>query len=118
MTSGFFWKTPPEKAFGGLTISYERQVKRAVAAIMLQRAPQIRGWLQVNAPWKDHTGNARQTLNTFVVELADAIVVTLTHGMDYGIYLETKNAGRYAIIAPGVDYWAPILLEDVRALLR
>lgn len=115
---GFEWITTPEEAFGALYDDYARRVYAAIFALCQRRAPEIENWLKANAPWTDRTGNARQTLWTAVTGTGSVIVVILSHGMWYGRFLELSNTGRYAIIGPGVDYWAPQLMSDIQRLLR
>lgn len=117
MTGAFEWQTTPEEAFGALFDAYERQLYQMVLAICYRRAPEIENWMRDNAPWQDQTGNARQTLYTQVIPTLGEIVVLLSHGMDYGIYLELKNAGKHAIIAPAIDHWLPIIMADIQRAL-
>lgn len=57
-----------------------------------------------NAPWEDDTGEAREGLKTVVVDRPGDFVsqVHLGHTAEYGIYLETRNGGEFAIIAPTI----------------
>lgn len=115
---GFRWETTPETAFTRLAEAYTSALHRGVRAIALARAPEIENWLKDNASWTDRTGNARQTLHTEVEDVVNRMVrIILSHGVDYGIYLELSNAGRYAIVNPGLDHWAPILWRDVREMM-
>lgn len=113
----FEWVTTPVDAVTAGMSEYERALYQAIYTICLRRKPEIENWMKANAPWTDRTGNARQTLHVDVEAAVDRIAMVLAHGMFYGIYLETKNAGRYAIVTPAVDYWAPIIMADVRAVL-
>lgn len=74
--------------------------------------------MKSNASWTDRTGNARQSLNAEVEDMAmDMVEIVLSHGVEYGIYLELSHGGAYAIIAPAVDVFAPRIWADVRAML-
>lgn len=118
MRSGFVWDTDPETAFTGLYDQYSVLVVSTVFLICESYAPQIESWMKRNAPWTDRTGNARQTLNVPAPQLmADAIVVWLRHGMEYGYWLETRWAGRYAIIGPAMDYFVPRIMADIQRVL-
>jgi hypothetical protein len=66
-----------------------------------------------NAPWTDNTGAAREELDATVERDGDVFVVTLSHGVDYGQWLETIQSGQYAIIMPTIERWAPKILEAV-----
>lgn len=114
----FEWDgAPPERVFGDMAESYAAALHRAVVLVMQQRKPEIENWMKANALWTDRTGNARQTLNTQVIEDLTEVVMELAHGMEYGFWLEVANAGRFAILTPAIDYWTPILLADVQALI-
>ena len=78
---------------------------------------EIETWMKTNARWIDRTGNARQSLYAEVTRLTDSVLLAFDHGMDYGFYLELSHAGRYAIIAPALDEFAPRIWRDVKALL-
>lgn len=115
---GFSWTTRPTQAWPQLANAYAEAIRRGVYQIAQRRALEIEAWMKQNAPWTDRTGNARQTLYTAVEQASrDMVDIIMAHGMDYGIFLELAHAGRYAIIGPAIDYWGPILWNDVRALL-
>jgi len=118
MQSGFEWKVPPEKAFPELADAYAKAIHRGIYAIAQRYAPLIENWMKDNAPWTDRTANARQTLWTEANEVVGQMVqIILSHGMYYGIYLELNNAGRYAIIDPALDHFAPLIWRDVQRML-
>lgn len=57
--------------------------------------------MRENAPWTDRTGNARAGLKA--VHESEPMVehrLVLLHSMPYGIWLEVRWSGRYAIIGP------------------
>ena len=116
--TGFQWIRPPEQAFSELTEAYVAAIHRNVHKMAVMHAPLIKNWMKANVPWQDRTTNARQTLYTEVNQVVGSMVeIILSHGMYYGIYLELNNAGRYAIIGPALDHWAPILWSEVLRLL-
>jgi hypothetical protein len=124
---GFRWERKPTEVFPQGTDAYIAAIKDGIAAIAQRRAPEIESWMKANAEWVDRTSNARQTLNTEVLEFMDEVVIWLAHGMSYGWYLEgynpaaareMMNGGQYAIIGPAMDHWAPILWQDVERMLR
>lgn len=114
---GFHWSASPETVF---TQGYQRYVQALAAglnAICKARAAEIEAWMKTNAVWTDQTGNARQGLYTEVERMGNAIVIALDHGVSYGRFLELSHQGRFAIIAPALDHWSPILWADVQRLL-
>lgn len=64
--------------------------------------------MKLKAPWTDDTGAARAGLHTNVEHSGSGPVgfskhsITFAHGVDYGIWLEIANSGRFQIIMPTV----------------
>lgn len=84
--------------------NYYQTALQALHAIAEYYAPIIESEAKTGAPWTDRTGNARQGLQGLVEDLSETTVALyLTHGMEYGIFLELKNQGRYAIILPTLE---------------
>ncbi len=72
-----------------------------------------------NAPWTDRTGNARQSLHAYAEELANsAVAIYLSHGVNYGIYLETMQAGRYGVIMDVLERHYQEVMNMVEAIFR
>ena len=76
-------------------------------------------YARANAPWTDRTGNARAGLSaTHVSEAMVRHTLVVYHTMPYGIYLEVRWSGRYAIIGPTTVAVAPELAALVAAAVR
>lgn len=88
--------------------------------IVERQAPRAESTMKRDAPWQDQTGNARQGLKARAVRdpRGDRFHLVLFHTMPYGIWLETRWGGKYAIILPTLDSVGRDLMEDVRALFR
>lgn len=73
-----------------------------------------------NAKWKDRTGNARRGLYAIVGREGTFIFVELGHGKDvtYGIWLENRWNGKYAIILPTSEVVMPQLAALIQGDLR
>lgn len=91
-------------------INYRNKVLAALRAIAQYWAVVFEKYAKENAPWTDRTANARQSLHTWIKELAeDTVALYLSHGMDYGAFLETvgasetSHAGKYAVIWPTIE---------------
>ena len=57
--------------------------------------------MRANAPWHDNTGNARAGLMTkHEKEPMVEHRLILYHTVNYGVWLEVRFSGRYAIIGP------------------
>lgn len=115
--------TPGLKEFGP-------KLNKAVGAIMKKNAPKVQNYARANAPWTDRTGNARQGL--FANYSADregflgsqfggngkgTHVIDVYHSVNYGIWLEIRWAGKYAIINPTVEHEGARIMGDLSKLM-
>ena len=71
-----------------------------------------------NKPWVDRTGRAKQSLNSSWKWVGDVARVELSHGVDYGVYLEFCNEKRYAIISPTIDKISPQAIRGLNKILK
>lgn len=68
--------------------------------------------LKTRAPWKDETGRARAALWADGDKTSTGKRrITMGHGVDYGIYLERSNEGRFQVIMP-------VLVDTARKFMR
>ncbi len=126
--SGIVWQVKPEDAFPALAQAYASALHRGVVAICQKWGPQIENWMRSNHPWVNRTANAEQALHTALNEVVNRMVeLTLSHGVYYGWYLEginpktmspMQNAGRWSVIEPALDRFAPLIWADVQRMLR
>lgn len=115
---GLQWDVPPEQALGVVYDEYRNRIRMVVEQLLRSYQPRIEAWMKENASWTDRTANARQSLYADVQRLGqDTFDLIMDHGMDYGRFLEFSNAGRYAIIAPAVDVFAPQIFDDLQSIL-
>lgn len=70
-------------------------------------AAQGEATMRKGAIWRDRTGNARAGLRGTSSRRGDTHELVLSHGMSYGIWLEVRWAGRYAIITPTLRQLQP-----------
>jgi len=103
MASGIQWapgKSPKDMAERLVRLYGVSVHTAAVATVAKALEPVLEAYAKAHRPWTDRTGNARQSLFS-VSELAGEIVtIYLSHGMEYGVFLELCNSGQYAIIMP------------------
>lgn len=93
------------------------RVRLAMAVACRYTAIRGQNWMRDNAKWTDRTGNARNGLVGEHQAIGkDVGVVTFAHSVPYGIWLEVRFGGRYAIILPALEYWAPKLMAHVARL--
>jgi hypothetical protein len=113
MSASFRWEGVQE--FNQGFDRYERRVRQAVYQVGQYWAAVFEEYAKTNAPWQDQTANARQSLHAFVEQLSDDTVrLYLSHGVEYGIWLEVRWQGRYAIIWPTIERH----LEEIRLMLQ
>lgn len=79
-------------------------------------ADRAESYAKEKAPWKDQTGLARQTLHAESNVSPVQMEIILAHGMPYGIWLEVRWGGRYAIILPTIESVGPEVMAGLRAL--
>lgn len=114
---GIQWSNPPSTAVPDMVITYRQKLHRALFLLAVSYAPRIETWMKQNAVWTDRTGNARQTLWAETFDFMDVIVLAFGHGVSYGTFLELAHQGRYAIITPALDHFAPKIWADANRLL-
>jgi len=114
---------------------YGVQVRQAVIRVGNYWAAVIEAEAKRRATWQDRTSNARQALRAYVNSSApekfgagqygypnpndlarDTVALYLSHGMEYGIHLETKYQGRYAIIMPTLQRHYPMISKMLREI--
>jgi hypothetical protein len=112
------WVTPPSALAAAVRL-YGDRVFVAVHAVAAHIATQAQNEMRANAPWTDRTGNARSALFSLAEMAAkDVVILYLSHGtaIYYGVFLETRYAGKYAIIVPTMQRILPQLermLKDI-----
>lgn len=113
--AGIRWNFSPARLFEWLGDMRRRQVERGVTKVATRYANEIEQWMKANRKWTDRTGEARATLKAEVIDVTGrAALILLTYGVDYGVFLETMQAGRFAIIAPALDHFGPRLMRDLQ----
>lgn len=96
--------------------AHDRKVKRAIAGQFLLGKDESVAFAKVNAPWTDRTGNARAGLHAavnFGPEQNFFAELILAHSVYYGIYLETRFSGKFAILMPTVNYIGALMLDRI-----
>lgn len=84
-----------------------------VAEVIFERAAiHVAEVARNNAPWDDRTGDARRGLTTTVENDQGLISLYLFHTVDYGLWLEVIQNGRFAIIMPTLEQEAPAIFAE------
>jgi hypothetical protein len=98
---------------------HDLKVKRAIAGVFLRSQDDAINFAKPNAPWTDRTGNARSGLFTKVnvIDKGASFEMIVAHSVSYGIWLEVRFSGKYAIIKPTIDYIGPILMDRIASAI-
>jgi hypothetical protein len=117
--AGIRWSTPPSELAAAVE-RYGDRVLTAVAAVAQRVATEMQNQAQADAPWTDRTGNARTGI--FGTSEADfgarVVTIFLSHGasIDYGIWLELANSGRYGVIMRTMQAQYEPLMQMLREI--
>jgi len=76
-------------------------------------AADILNYARQNAPWEDQTGQARAGLGVEVTKSFGEVMLSLYHTVDYGLWLEVIQNGRFATIMPTLERYAPEVFRRV-----
>lgn len=93
---------------------FAKRVEGAAADVAREMADEMRTYAQDNAPWEDRTGEAREGLKTVVVTRGNVYSIFLGYSVDYGVFLETEDGGKWAIVLPTVERYAGVFAARVR----
>lgn len=91
-------------------------IKEEARVALKEMAPHILDYAQTNAPWSDITGAARKGLEVDVSEEEDVVVLTLYHTVDYGLWLEVIQSGKWGIIMPTLEAFATQAMVETHSI--
>ncbi len=117
--AGIRWSTPPSELAAAIE-RYGDRVLTAVAAVAQRVATEMQNQAKADAPWTDRTGNARTGIfGTSEADFAARVVtIYLSHGatIDYGLWLELANSGRYGVIMRTMQAQYEPLMQMLREI--
>lgn len=112
--SGFSFDTSKFKSGKHL----DKKIQRAVFGVCKYWDGRVETHMKTKAPWTDRTTNARNGLAATAVKFGKtSFGIVLTHAVEYGIYLETIKSGKYAIIMPSVQLYAPKVIRTLNKIM-
>jgi hypothetical protein len=117
----FSWQTTPEQVWPRVARRRVDAIVRDIVRFMDGLAPEVEAWMKANHPWQNQTGAAEAGLHAERVYTPEQFAgVMFSHGEDVppAIWLEVAHRGQYSILMPALDYFAPRLLQEVRAIVR
>jgi hypothetical protein len=94
-------------------------INRILFSVMRFEEGRAEAYARLNAPWTDRTTNARNGLTAKGGLAGPGLgVLVLAHRVPYGIWLEVRFGGKYAIIMPTlIDEIGPHAMETVQGIL-
>ena len=107
---GLRWLTNPFTK-NGTAGTLILKMQAGLAAATAGFAQKVQDYAQENAPWDDRTGDARQGLQAKGFQRLTSYTIVLYHTVDYGIWLEVRWDGRYAIILPTIEHMGHELMD-------
>lgn len=74
---------------------------------------------KTDAPWIDRTGHARQRITgSYKPVGATRTRIELSHGVDYGFYLEFCHDEQNAVLGPTLDSVTPSIIKGMNNLIK
>ncbi|MDR2095723.1 MAG: hypothetical protein LBP76_09440 [Treponema sp.] len=92
---------------------YEKRLQKT-AEYALGVSAQMEQWAKANAPWKDQTGDARNSLQGGVELHEKSLNIWVGQGKAYGVYLEKDHDKKYAICEPTIKHYAPLINDTIK----
>ncbi|MBU3195648.1 hypothetical protein KPL26_03085 [Clostridium algidicarnis] len=84
------------------------KLKAALALDAQNIALQMEKWAKENVVWTDRTAHARLFLRSTVTwKNSNELMIAISHHVDYGVYLELCNEGKYAILEKAIQEYVP-----------
>jgi len=80
-------------------------------------APKMESYAKKNAPWEDHTTNARNSIKGVRRDDSDNITVGVSGNVSYFKYLEFAHGKKWAILKPTVDKFKPEIISKIKKVL-
>lgn len=94
-----------------------RTIANAVKATEYTAA-EMQNYAHETAPWTDRTGLARKRLYAQMDNTFPDLAIVIGHRMEYGIYLELSNLGKYRVIEPTVNKYRSIWINRLGDILK
>lgn len=122
-TATFIWvegKDPTSVWMPGYQ-TYITHLFQLVEDVLEKRREEIENWMKENHVWRNRTQLAQDSLFSKVVYDNLRFILIMGHGRNvpYSRFLERyMQQGRFSVLRPALDYWSPVLLEDLRRAMR
>lgn len=114
LTFDITWETHPD-VLANMVGVYAREFRELFHELMDYWRGELERYAKENHPWKNVTGEAEDKLHAILEEIADGWMISLLHGVSYGVWLELKG---YAIINPTMEAHYAAFMHDLRDLVE
>ncbi len=94
-----------------------RQVRAGIGLLAKTEAERMERYAKRNRPWKDRTGNAKNSIQGDFGWEGDVCKITLSGGMDYSVHLELAREKKYAILVPTTEKYAPQIAKGLKKVI-
>lgn len=111
------WRIDPRELGRRIEREYADELVRRAGKVMRDAAPEAEAHMKATAPWTDRTGEARRLLMAETTEGDGSITLYLIHGAAYGVHLELRHAGRYAVIVPATHEFAARIRRRMQGIM-
>lgn len=99
-------------------IEKEVKTKAALALYGDSVAKEMESYAKSHRPWQDRSGDARNRLNGTSKNLENTVRCEISHGVEYGVYLEMCNEKKYAILKPTIDAVGPKAIKGLEKIFK
>ena len=115
---GFKWIVAPNQTIPQMTEAYARAIFQSGRHIAYEQAEAMEQYAKANAPWTDRTTDAREYLHATVEETGPIGTIVLSHGVDYGLWLEIAHQQRFGIIPETIHVYGPIVMRSLQNMIN
>jgi hypothetical protein len=93
----------------------DKRFKRVIAGQFYRAKPDAETYAKTNAPWTNRTGNARSGLHAEITVSDDrnTFELLMAHSVFYGVFLENRWSGKFAILMPTINYIGQLLMDRI-----
>lgn len=110
------WQRDPANLGRAISEWGDKVVFNTLVSHLNAQAKVIEERMRREAPWTDQTGDARRKLAATVEVDGRRVNLYLAHGVPYGVWLELRNGGRYAVVGPMTMRIGPEIMRSLAGL--
>jgi len=111
------WKAGPDQLAIRLE-DYWQMVERRLESELKIVGQLMVLYAQEVHPWKNRTGDAERNLSYELTVSGATFSLVLSHGVDYGIYLERRWAGRWGVIPKATAFAYPLAMRAAQNAMQ